>query len=235
MVYTNEILVSPYTAIRLFAKTYLRFKEQTFTDRRFKVTREAWIASMFLIGLNKHSKSEWWFSPVTDSGSPDFNSYSFVRSSKGDFSERQLRKLEVFEWRKEDNEAIFIKALERIKLKKIVDPEITILCYIRRNTVIPPAIKLYSELKEINPKVKDIWYLGDVSKDSSIWRVTQLYPNTLAINLDYDEILNTKEDHSFLHAYRGKSDKVEYEPTGKQVLLSPEFKFKIVEKDSLLV
>lgn len=225
----DEILVNPHTAIRLFAKTYLAFGNSVITNSKYKVTREAWIASMFLIALNQQSKLEWWLTPVLKSGSPDFNCYSFTRSDDGSFTNRSLLKLEVFEWRKEQDEADFLEALKKIKLRKIVDPELTVVCYIRRNSLIPPAIELNPKLKEINPHVKDIWYLGDVSGDVTIWRVTQLYPNTLAIDINYDQILQTKEIHSFLHAYRGKSDKLEFEPTGKKVLLTPEFRLKLEE------
>jgi len=225
----DEILVNPYTAIRLFARIYLHLGDVMFKDRKYKVTREAWISSMFLLALKKHSGEEWYFKPETKAGSPDFFCYTFIYDQSKRGSTRPEIKLEVFEWRKEDSENDFIEALKKIKLNKIVDPQLTLICYIRRNQNIPPAVKLNQKLKEIKPKVKDIWYLGDVTPDSKTWRVTQIYPNTLAIDLDYDEILTTKEEHSFIHAYRGKSDKVEYEPTGKKVHLTPDFSLKLEE------
>ena len=225
----EEILINPYTAIRLFARIYRVIKHNIFKDRKFKTTREAWIASMFLISLEKHTNTDWWLTPVRRSGSPDFNCYAFTKRQTGGF-DKPLIKLEVFEWREEDNETDFLKALKKIKLDKIVDPQLTIVCYIRKTSLIPAAIKLNAELKKINPKVKDIWYLGDVSVDSSNWRVTQIYPNTLAIDLDYDEILYKREKQSFIRTYRGSSDKLEYEPTDKQIQLTPEFEIKILEK-----
>jgi hypothetical protein len=218
-----EILVNPYTAIRLFAKTYLSIGETLFTDRKYKITREAWIGSMFLLALKNQSDEEWYFKPETISGSPDFYCYTFLHDKSRGGSIKPEIKLEVFEWRKEEKEKDFIEALKRIKLDKIIDPQITIVCYIRRNEKIPPAIELNKRLKEIKPKVKDIWYLGDVTPDSKTWRITQIYPNTLAIDLDYDQALTIKEEHSFIHSFRGKSDKLEYEPTGKQVRLTPTF------------
>jgi hypothetical protein len=224
----DEILVNPLTAVRLFARTYLALGEESlFKDRKFKITREAWIASMFLLALKKHTTQDWYFKPETKDGSPDFYCYTFIEDkSKGGNIKPQI-KLEVFEWRKEEDEANFIEALKKIKLNKVIDPQITILCYIRRNSVIPPAVDLNKKLKEISPKVKDIWYLGDVTPDSKTWRITQIYPNTLAIDLDYDEVLSTKEQHSFIHSYRGKSEQLEYESTGKTVRLTPEFELKV--------
>lgn len=226
---SKEILVSPYTAIRLFARTYLHFGDIVFKDRKYKLTREAWITSMFLLALKKHSGEEWYFKPETKAGSPDFYSYTFIHDKSKRGSVRPEAKLEVFEWRKEDNENDFLEALKKIKLNKIVDPNLTLVCYIRRNQIIPPAVDLNRKLKEIKPNVKDIWYLGDVTIDAKIWRVTQIYPNTLAIDLDYDEVLTTKEEHSFINPYRGKSDKLEYEPTGEQVILTPEFDIRMVD------
>jgi len=224
----EEILVNPHTAIRLFAKTYLRIGDLVLKDRKYKVTREAWIASMFLIAISKHTKFDWWFTPVSD-GSPDFNCFSFTRSEKWNGNNKSLLKLEVFEWRKEDKEDDFFEALKKIKLNKIIDPQITIVCYVRRLAIIPPAVELNKKLKELNPRVKDIWFLGDVTSDSKMWRVTQIYPNTLAVDLDYDEILSTEVEHKFMHSYRGKSDEVKYEPTGKKVYLTPEFELKLEE------
>lgn len=219
----DEILINPYTAIRLFAKTYLSIGTTIFTDRKYKVTREAWISSMFLLALNKHLNQDWYFKPETHSGSPDFYCYTFIHNKLRGGSIKPEIKLEVFEYRKEENESDFIEVLKKIKLNKIVDPQLTLICYIRRNQKIPPAVELNEKLKEIKPRVKDIWYLGDITPDSKTWRVTQIYPNMLAIDLDYDEILSTKEEHSFIHSYRAKSNKLEYEHTGKKVRLTPEF------------
>lgn len=219
----EEILINPYTVIRLFARTYLSIGETLFTDRKYRVTREAWIASMFLLALKNQSDEEWFFKPETVSGSPDFYCYTFLHDKKRGGSIKPEIKLEVFEWRKEEIEKDFIEALKKIKLNKIVDPQLTIVCYIRRNEVISPAVGLNKILKKVGPKVKDIWYVGDVTPDSKIWRITQIFPNTLAIDIDYDQVLSTKEKHSFIHSYRGKSDKLEYESTGKQVRLTPTF------------
>lgn len=226
---SEEILVNPYTAIRLFAKTYLRIGDVMLKDRKYKVTREAWISAMFLLALKKDSDEDWYFKPETKAGSPDFYCYTFIYNQSRGGSIKPEMKLEVFEWRKEDSENDFLEALKKIKLNKIVDPQITLICYIRRTQHIPPAIVLNQQLKKIKPKVKDIWYLGDITPDSKIWRVTQIYPNTLAIDLDYDEILATREQHSFINVYRGKSDKMEYEPTGKKVNLTPEFDLLLEE------
>ena len=48
--------------------------------------------------------------------------------------------------------------------------------------------------------------------------------------LDYDEILSKEVINKFLCSYRGKSDGVEYEPTDKQVHLTPEFELKLEDK-----
>lgn len=223
----QEILINPYTAIRLFAKTYLHIGEKLLTDKKYKRTREAWIASMYLISLKKESGQEWYFKPENRDGSPDFYCYTFIYNEQKGGSIKPEMKLEVFEWGKEDNEKDFIKSLNRIKLNKIIDPSITLVCYVKKDAVLPPAVELNKEIKKINPKVKDIWYLGSVSQDSKFWRITQIYPNTLAIDIDYDEVLRTKGEHGFISAYRGKSNKLEYEPTGKQVLLTPEFEIKL--------
>ena len=226
---SQEILVNPYAAIRLFAKTYLHFGDIVLKDRKYKLTREAWISSMFLLALKKNSGEEWYFRPETNTGSPDFYCYTFIHDKTKRGSIRPEIKLEVFEWRKEEGESDFLEALREIKLNKIIDPQLTLICYIRRNQIISPAVVLNKKLKEIKPNVKDIWYLGDVTPDAKTWRITQIYPNTLAIDLDYDEILTTKETHSFIHPFRAKSDKLEYEPTGKKVLLTPEFTIRIEE------
>lgn len=226
----DEILVNPITAIKLFAKTYLSVGDDILNDSKYKVTREAWIAAMFLVGISKETNSEWWLTSVTDkSGSPDFNCYTFLRNIQKQTTDRPQMKVEVFEWRNEQKEDNFIEALKNIKLNKIVDPQITLVCYIRRNSVIPSANDLNSVLKKISPRVKDIWYLGDVSSDAKEWRLTQIFPNTMAIDLDFDEILKTKEDHKFIYSYRGMSDKIEFETSGKQVRLTPEFDIQIID------
>ncbi|QHO63161.1 hypothetical protein [Candidatus Chazhemtobacterium aquaticus] len=221
----EEVLISPYTAVRLFAKTYLNVGGVLLSDRRYKVTREAWIASMFLIALQDKFGMEWWFTPVRDDGSPDFNCYSFVEGEIG--NSKELLKLEVFEWRKEVEEEDIVEAVKKIKLNKIVDPNITLLCYVRRNVVIPPATILKDKFANLNPKVKDIWYIGDVTPDSKEWRITQVFPNIVAIDLDYDKVLGTKEERSFITSSFGKTEGDKFKPTGKEVLLTPEFDIEV--------
>ena len=227
-----EVLINPYTAIRLFARVFLSVGDSVLKDRRFKVTREAWIASMFLLAIKKHTDLDWYLSQELFDGSPDFNCYTFKRNEVMGGNDKPLLKLEVFEWRKEDSETDFLKALKKIKLDKIIDPEITLVCYIRRDASIPPVIKLNEEIIKMNPRVKDVWYLGSVSPDYKIWRVAQLFPNVLAIDIDYDEILSTREEHSFVYAYRGKSAGVENEATGKSIILTPEFEIKSGDEQS---
>lgn len=225
----EDVLVNPYTAIRLFARTYKHFGEElVFKDRRFKITREAWIASMFLLALKNHLNQDWYFRPETKDGSPDFYCYTFIEDKAKKGNIRPQIKLEVFEWRKEDTEEDFLEALKRIKLNKIIDPQITIICYVRRYSVMQ-SLELNEKLKGISPRVKDIWFLGDITPDSKMWRVSQIYPNILSIDMDYDEILATKEKHSFIHSYRGLSEKMEYEPTERKVHLTPEFELKFEE------
>lgn len=221
----EEVLVNPITAIRLFKNVFLDVGDLILRDRKYKVTREAWIGSMFLLAIKKQFNQEWYFRPETKDGSPDFYCYTFIYNVEKGGSIRPEIKLEVFEWRKEDGESDFFEALKKIKLGKIIDPNLTLVSYVRRGTILPPAIVLNEKLKKLKPKIKDIWYIGDVTPDSKIWRVTQIYPNTIAIDLDYDEILSSKEDHGFVYSYRGKSKGVEYEHAGEKVLLTPEFKF----------
>lgn len=228
---TENYLVNPYTAIKLFAKTYLAYGQIVLSGRKYKLTREAWIAAMFLIAVMNKYGSNWWLTPISDeSGSPDFNCFSLVMSDTKLGAEKQQMKLEVFEWRKSVPDEEFISALQRIKLNKIIDPSITLVCYIRDGGYISPATELNTKLKEIQPKVKDIWYLGDVSQDARIWRVTQVYPNLVAIDIDYDQILIKKEGYSFIHTYRGSSDQLIYEHTDQQLLLTPEFELQTVDK-----
>jgi len=227
----KEILVNPITAIRLFAKTYLTYREKLLNDRKFKVTREAWITSMYLLALEKNSSEKWWLAPVNDkSGSPDFNCYSFVRKSNIPGNIRQIRKVEVFEWRKEEKENDFVEALKEIKLNKIIDEELTLVCYIRRDINLPSLVSLHEQLKNTSIHVMDIWYLACVDNESKKWKVSQIYPNLMTIDLDYDEVLNLKEERSFINCYRGKSNEFKYENTDKKVLLTPEFELKELDK-----
>ncbi len=227
----NDTLINPTAAIRLFAKCLVYFGDEVLTTRRFKTTREAWITSMYLLALSRITGCDWWLTHVKDkSGSPDFNCYTFVKNDVTNSIDKSSSKVEVFEWRETHAEKNFINAIKIIKLDKIVDPQLTLVCYIRRNTVLPSAVKLANELKKINPKVKDIWYLGDVSADARIWRVTKIFPNIDAIDLNYEKILSTKELVSFVQPYRSKSNKLEYEKTGRHTILTPEFEVQTLIK-----
>lgn len=227
----DDIWVNPYTSIRLFARTYLSIKDDVFKKRDFKVTREGWITSMFLIALMKHSKRDWWLRPNPEDTSPDFFCSSFLRNETDQYTMRSEMKVDVFEWRKESTFETFFEALVKTKLEKVFDPKLTLVCYVRKNIVIPPVVELNEKIKSLkNLRIKDIWYLGDITSDSSIWRVAQMYPNPMAIDINYDEILQTKEPLSFVHSYRAKSDKFEYETTGKQVTLKPDYFFELLDK-----
>src|SRR3972149_9022017 len=96
----DDILVNPQTVIRLFARSYLVLKGDLLYKREYKVTREAWITSMYLLALQHYKKGrDWWLKPNPEDNSPDFFCSSFVRSEKDTHTVKLEMDIDVFEWR----------------------------------------------------------------------------------------------------------------------------------------
>ncbi len=221
----DDIYVNPLTAIRLFNKTYISIREKIFSDKRYKVTREAWIASMFLFGLSKREQRDWFLRPNPRDETPDFYSCSFKEES---YVVRETRQLEVFEWRKESSE-VFLTALKR-KIKNLHAKSITVICYLRKAGNIGNVRELSEKVQKIKINVMDLWCLASVKPKESHFALFQIYPSPFRLNdTDYDLLLKEREKVSFVKPYRGKREDLKFEPLGKKVLLTPEFQFEEIE------
>lgn len=221
----EDIYIHPKAAIRLFNDSYRAFGTQVLTSSRFKVSREAWITSVFLYTLGRAEGREWFLRPNPKDEAPDFYCCTFTKETKGVV--QYIREVEIFEWRKEsDND--FIKSLHERKIKRLVVPKITLVCYVRKPGPFGPIKSLSEQINGLKPKVMDIWILASTLPDESRYIVSQLYPHLAAFNFDYNEVLGEKEKVSFVRGFRaGKADDIEFQPFGK-VLLTPEFQFKII-------
>lgn len=220
----EDIYIHSLTAIRLFNKTYISIGNQIFTDRNYKVTREAWIASMFLYGLSKREQREWFLRPNPKDEAPDFYSCSFKKES---FVIQETRSIEVFEWRKESKNA-FMDALNK-KIRNIYAKSITVVCYLRKSGKLDSVLKLSEKTSKINPRVMDVWCLAAVKPKEESFALFQLYPEPVRLSdVEYDSLLKEKEEVKFIYPYRRKSKELKFEPLGKKILLTPEFNFKEV-------
>lgn len=217
----DDIVVNPLTVIRLFNNTFLSVGEEIFKSAKYKVTREAWITSVFLFALGKHEHRDWWLKPNKLDVAPDFYCFTYQVSNK--YSAQYTRSVEVFEWRKESKFS-FIEALKN-KISKLVVPEMTVVCYIRKSGRLESIKSLSEKVKLLKPRLKDIWVVASLAPNEDNFMVAQIYPDPLRIDIAYDELTNQKEQVSFLHPYRGKSEKLIYEPLGKKILLTPDFQF----------
>ncbi|MFH0943204.1 MAG: hypothetical protein V1810_03460 [Candidatus Beckwithbacteria bacterium] len=218
---SDEILVNPCTAISLLERSAREAGLDTInTERFYERTREAWIASVFLLALRKIEGNPWWFKVNSEKHlAPDVFAYKFL-----EFEPRKTRRLEkfieVFRWVK-NTKTTLIGEIEK-KLNKHYPSSFTLVCYVMRKGKIKLA-KINSKLRKIRPNSSEIWILGTSKQNPRDVLVGRVWPELLTTKINIDDECAILTEPKFLVPYRGYKKDLMYEKLGKTALLKPNF------------
>lgn len=213
----NPIWYSPLNVIYHFKKIEARLSNKELSSKKFRKAREAFIAAIMLVGIRLTLNKEFWLQLVGDeSESPDIRTGTFILPTKTKADDFSIQDVEVVEYNDHSKETL-IDFLKRTKLsnKKSYDSLTTILCYISRNTHLPPLRDLHNNLQQ-DKIMCPVIILGKTSPKLEIYKIAQINPNlSLVAEFDLVEELKNKKYKGVLSLSRGTTQKFDYQSDEK--------------------
>lgn len=218
----GEIYVNPKIAVRAFYGALAKHGEAVLSERKFKITREGWVAAMFLVALQNHENSQWWMQP-NPSDPPDF--YVSKLYHDGGRINEDTRQVEVFEHR----EGSIINAI-KTKIEGWNAPEFSVVCYSRVAGSISP-IELAEQVKVLEPRVGSISVVAALDPNLGKHMVGQVYPAPVWMEVDLAKDVFAPDDSEieFMGITRGAGGEPTLKPLGKKAILTYDFQLKEYE------
>lgn len=224
---TNDnVWINPNSAVKLFTK-YVTSKAQNIEElklvikeRSFKPTVEAWIASMYLLAMDKLYPDVRHFLQHNPNDPPDF--YGLDLFNESGLIHGYIRDIEVFEYVPETTLTLSDEINK--KIQKAYSRKTILVCHIRK-TLKETVGNLHEMVRSLNPR-NEVWIIGGRSDGDSPNLVAQIFPDMNAVTVDVDDVLHSDIQPAFIEGTMGKSTEMVFEPTGKSILLTPEFKME---------
>lgn len=218
-----EVLVHSNAVIRVFDIGIRAFGGKTMEhEDSFNVSREAWVAAVFLTGRSIFDSQSWYLGINPEQNSViDSTGYSFLPVDE-ERTQKYVLDVQIFE------HAQSIETLADGYNKKLIKHDlrnVSLVCYAKVSGKIRPA-DIMGKIKDNTSKVRDVWLIGNKPGFPRIKYVTQIFPTPgfqVEVNLDSNY---QKGDPSFIIPYFGKRKGPIFEPLGKQILLKPNFEFE---------
>lgn len=222
--YPEDIYLSPCFAIKRFMGLRQKHGDlNAVTKTEFKPEREMWISGVFLLGISQLTNKKYWLRPNNEDTAPDTFAITLLNSKKGVTAE--IQNIEIFEYGKHVKVDI-VTAIKQKLFNKNYPENYLLLCYIhdRGGEEFKPR-DIFEAVKNINPKIAQIWVLIGVAESTSTDHViVQVFPHLVTKKFDYIDLckkLNQKEMIRGRRDLTKKTTEVEFEPLGKFILKLP--------------
>jgi hypothetical protein len=219
--YPIDVYLSPPFAIKRFLGLRQKHGDKAaVTKSEYKPEREAWITGVFLLGLSKIAKREFWLRVNTEDTVPDVYTISFVETARGVTAEMQ--NVEVFEYESHAHTDI-IGAIENKLKGKVYPDNYILLCYVHDRTgEVFNTNEIYERVKVLNLKIAEVWVLANILTPTNAEHVIfQVFPTANGCKFDYLEECKNSKQKDMINAKRGSAKKIEFIPMGKAILRLP--------------
>lgn len=222
----SDILVHPVVVVKLIDHTTQQVEpSKVIRDRTYAITREAWIAAVFLLGLKKITQKTWWLrvNPEENSAEDIYaTSYKPINISG---SIQYILSIQVFRHTDHDKGSV-IEGIKK-KLKKTDLSNCILVCYLMKWEFVKWN-ELHEEIKKSKPSASEIWIIGNVGNRKMT--IFQVYPCLNHAEVDLDVVSIPKNEPKFIKPYQvSKKESLKkgpyIHPLGKIVVLKPDFRF----------
>ncbi|SRR5258706_3663680 len=129
------------------------------TESRYKSAREAYITSLFCLGLQKQTGVHYWLRATLDGSTPDSIIISF--HSIHEMSKIEILPLEIFEWEQHSKIDLF-EAIKNKLRNKNYPPNYILLCYCHGRTDETDLSDVAARLQSLEISVCEIWFLANI-------------------------------------------------------------------------
>jgi len=169
---------------------------------RFQKEREAWITALFLTGVSKLNKKQYWVGVEETDNTPDTYGVTFRDIGKGNSLDRM--NIEVCEWESHSRLGLAEHIKRKLKGKKYPNYFI-LLCYVHHRS--GEKVDLESEYQEIIKKkfgLAEIFIISSQQKSKYDHLIARLYPNRTKIEFNkHEEMIKIKDQNDIRKTWRG--------------------------------
>lgn len=184
----------------------------------FRHEREAWIAAVFLLGLRKFDKNEYWLEVETEQSTPDI--YGYYIEKIEDKNHRWVCDIEITE--REEHGGSIAELIEN-KSKKSYPRDFYLLIYARKSGELLDYDKIYEAVKRIKIPFSKIFILCCISDDND-YALVEVFPKKYKLEFNLDVAIEGNKDQLAFATFlkRGKGTKPV--PLGEIFVPLPEIK-----------
>ncbi len=224
-----DILMAPRKVIQRMDNIVQKYgREKALKSNSFQKAREAWVTSVFMLGLSQRTSVTYWIeeNPIPQDD-PDLSVYSYRNpSGPGEIGVvKEIQPVEVCEYPPQGK----LGLVEHIKNKlknKYYHPETILICYIHRPGEAFKLIDIINGLDDLQTQIREVWllyHLADQQEtDFSIGRVYLRGLKFPEMFLDYHgnyaELCKIPQPE-FLKDHRGVDKTVTVEPLKEFVIV----------------
>jgi hypothetical protein len=227
----DDVYISPSIFINLFDDTRKEVGDEIFTSRKYKVLREAWIASIYSVGLSIGTSERmgtgkvWWLRPNPEDVAPDFFAFNTKPIPDKEYAEGINARWEVFEWG-DRSKYEFVEAVKR-KVGRLNDDKLSVIGYAAKQHELLDFEKLHAELHNEQPNVLEVWILAKLLESNNQLVLTQVYPYLYSRTVppiipDY-----FTQPYGFISKFRGKGHH-----DGGVLSIDDQMNIKIIKPDT---
>lgn len=178
-----DLMMSPNFAISRFEKVIAKYGSKESLSGRFKKEREAWITSVWALGLREITNQRYWIEIETRELTPDCKVHQIDQSSGNNHI--LTRHVEVVEWEQHRNEVVDVIIQ---KCAKAYPQYFTLLVFARNGKEIRVP-DLLQEMQALTVPFWEIWLLGRVSATAARYLVCMLHPHLETEEFDLCEVV----------------------------------------------
>lgn len=186
---SGEVLMSPKKVIQRMENIVQKYgRERALKSISFQKAREAWVASVFMLGMGQLTKKTYWIQEnAALHDAPDIFSYSYRNPEESHEIGvvREIQPVEVCEYTMHVKEGLSDHIKRKLK-DKVYHEETILICYIQRPGESFRIIDAIKGLEGLQTTVREVWILFTVeNKPLSNFTIARLYLR----NMNYPEML----------------------------------------------
>ena len=229
----SDTYISPLVFIELFDDTRKEVGEKLIlTSRKYKVLREAWIASIFSITLsmgatkNMGMDAVWWLRPNPEDVAPDFFAFNTKDIEGKDYKEGVNARWEVFEWGERSKYPLSDAVIR--KVNRLHDDKMLVIGYISKANEPINLGEIHKLLAAQKPDILEVWLLTKIQELGNALILAQVYPYAYAVPVPTTIPAYFKEPYAFISKFRGKGNR-----SGGIVSINDQMEIRIVEENTV--
>lgn len=225
-IHSTDVLMSPGKVTQRMSNIFQKYgPERAAKSVSFQKAREAWVASVFLLGLSQINKKTYWIQenkvPQED---PDVFGVNYRNREDGKRGVvKEIQPIEIFEYPPEAKLGLSEHIVKKLK-NKAYHPETIAICYLRRDNFKLDILEVITELmlQDNFTSVRELWLLAtyDTPETRTNFKIARIYMRGevfpafgLAYSGDYIELCKIAQP-DFLRDSRGSQAKVGFSPSG---------------------